>query len=178
MHVKTITSEPPEFKKSSNDVADWMRSKAVCQPQRDVISGLIRPTRRVTSDVTRHRLDLRSHANAHNYHEELSRQVAERRMREQFLKEQERKAESNWDMNLFGSFGKPGAGAPSDKGVVRRQFSNPSLMPQIQAGTHVPSSDAYDNNINSHIGGAGHGAPHKKGTHRRVFSNAALVQKV
>jgi len=177
--VKTITSPrsaPAGVQNSSNDVADWMRSKAVCQPERDVISGLIRPTRRITSDVTRHRLDLRSHANAHNYHEELSRQVAERRMRENYMKEQERKQESNWDRNLFTNFGRPGAGAPSDKGVIRRQFSNPSLMPQIQAGTHVPSSNDYDgNNINSHIGGAGHGAPHGKGTHRRIFSNAALV---
>lgn len=176
-NVKQITSPrvAAGTNSSSNDVADWMRSKAVCQPQRDAISGLIRPTRRVTSDVTRHRLDLRQPANAHNYHEELSRQVAERKMRESMLKEQERQAESNWDKNLFGNFGRPGAGAPSSKGNIRRQFSNPSLMPQIQAGTHVPSSNNYDNNINSHIGGAGHGAPHDRGTHRRIFSNAALV---
>jgi len=177
--VKTITNSPRSAgatnSGSSNDVADWMRSKAVCQPERDVISGLIKPTRRITSDVTRHRLDLRSHANAHNYHEELSRQVAERRMRENYEKQQDRRETANWDNNLSDNFGKPGGGAPTDRRPNRRQFNNPSMMPQIQAGTHVPSSNDYDNNINSNIGGVGHGAPHDKGFNRRIFSNAALV---
>ena len=94
---------------------------------------------RLRSDVTTHRLDIRSHADAHNYHEELSKQVAERKKREVFLKEQERKAENNWDNNLLGHFGLPGSGAPTDK--VGRQFSNSTL---------IPSSDrSFPNSVSS-----------------------------
>lgn len=89
-------------------------------------------------------------------------------------RQSELRAERNWDNNLISSFGKPGAGAPSTLGTARRQFSNPSLMPQTQVGTSTPSY-GYDNNVNSLLGGVGHGAPHNKGTHRRMFSNAALV---
>lgn len=156
----------------SKDVADWMRSTAVGQPQRDPISGFIRPTRRITSDVTRHRLDLRTPKNAIAYHQELAQQIEERNERDRIQRDLERKQEKNWDQNLFKNFGKPGGGAPHLHGCIRRQFSNPSMVPQLQVGTHIP--EAKYGNINSHIGGKGHGAPNDD-AHRHVFSNAAIV---
>lgn len=73
------------------------------------------------------------------------------------------------------NFGKPGSGAPSNFGPARRQFSNPSLMPQEQLGSKIPNAPYGLDNINNNLGGIGHGAPHSKGFGRRMFSNAALV---
>ena len=68
---------------SSQDVADWMRSTCLSHPRRDPGTGLIKPTKRITSDVTRHRLDLRTPNNSQVYHDELSDQVKERKMRDE-----------------------------------------------------------------------------------------------
>ena len=82
---------------------------------------------RVTSDVTRHRLDLRTPKNPLKYHEELAEQVNQRRLRLKAEKEYDIAASKNWDRTVIGNFGKPGAGAPHSKGFSRRQFSNPSI---------------------------------------------------
>ena len=71
-------------KKSEKDVADWMRSTILSHPRRDPQSGLIRATRRQTSDVTKHRLDLRTPSNSRQYHDELSQQVKEKKDRDIF----------------------------------------------------------------------------------------------
>jgi hypothetical protein len=165
----------PRQKQSSQDVADWMRSTCLSHPRRDPTNGLIKPTRRITSDVTRHRLDLRTPQNSKLYHEELSDQVKERKMRDNQHRNNELESEKNWDNNLIRNFGKPGGGAPSSLGAARRQFSNPSLMPQEQLGSKIPYAPYGLDNINSNFGGAGHGAPNDKGYKRRVFSNAAIV---
>lgn len=178
VELKPVGSGPVGVAKSANagnDVADWMRSTTVSQPQRDPASGYIRPTRRTTSDVTRHRLDIRQPINARGYHNDLTRQVLEKTARVQLTNQQEKTDQRNWDRNLMDNFGRPGGGAPSSLGPARRQFGNPSMMPTAQTGTSIPRGVQGNENINSHIGGAGHGAPHDKGPHRRMFSNQALV---
>ena len=74
---------PLKPKPSGQDVADWMRSTCLSHPRRDPGTGLIKPTKRITSDVTRHRLDLRTPNNSQLYHDELSDQVRERRLRDE-----------------------------------------------------------------------------------------------
>lgn len=165
----------PKPKASSQDVADWMRSTCLSHPRRDPGTGLIHPTKRITSDVTRHRLDLRTPNNSQLYHDELSDQVRERKLRDELNRNNELSAERNWDTSLFKNFGKPGGGAPNTHGATRRQFSNPSLMPQEQLGSKIPSAPYGLDNINSSFGGSGHGAPHNRGAGRRAFSNAAIV---
>merc|ERR1712100_272364 len=144
-------------------------------PRRDPISGTIRPTKRCTSDVTRHRLDIRAPTNPTDYYNDLAAQVKERALIKKMERDRELKSERNWDQSLFRNFGRPGGGAPSEKGTARRQFSNPSLMPQNQLGTNVPRTPDGLLHINSSIGGYGGGAMNEKGTRRRMFSNAALV---
>ncbi|XP_076825520.1 uncharacterized protein LOC143471065 isoform X4 [Clavelina lepadiformis] len=120
------------------DVPSWFSKGKVGRPQRDPITGIIVPQKRMMSDVTAQKFNSDRPRDVEKYYQDLQKMAEERYQK----KMEERKRVIQQEMkhaeaaNAF--FHRPGHGAPHEKGTVRRKFSNNAITAQFQHGTRVP----------------------------------------
>ncbi|XP_033098016.1 uncharacterized protein LOC117101979 isoform X2 [Anneissia japonica] len=105
-----------EIKRPGNEVGPWIREKEVGYPKKDPVTGAVLAVHhKPVSDVTKLRMDIRSHARPSEmikYNSDLEQQARERHINKQAEKQASRDLSAQHHTNFDRAWGKPGHGAP------------------------------------------------------------------